>query len=116
MYMYNTIVVVGDTVAWWLTPQTLDPEVGGLSPTQVALLCPYARHIYPSPPQKKKKNSGYTQEAVACPNMTEKLFTGMLSIKKTEKKSVYIHVHVFIYMYTCIYMYTPFSLYFAPKQ
>ena len=27
-------------VAWWLTPQTPDPEVGGSSPTRVAVLCP----------------------------------------------------------------------------
>ena len=31
--------------AWWLTPQ--DPEVGGSSPTHVAVLCPCARHFYP---------------------------------------------------------------------
>ena len=30
----------GGAVAWWLTPRTPDPEVGGSSPTQVAVLCP----------------------------------------------------------------------------
>ena len=30
----------GGAVAWWLTPRTPDPEVGGSSPTRVAVLCP----------------------------------------------------------------------------
>ena len=30
----------GGAVAWLLTPQTPDPEVGGSSPTRVAVLCP----------------------------------------------------------------------------
>ena len=30
----------GGAVAWWLTPQTPDPEVGGSSPDRVAVLCP----------------------------------------------------------------------------
>ena len=46
-------------MAWWLTPRTLDPEVGGSSPTLVAMLCPWARHIYPP------KSTDNTQEAVA---------------------------------------------------
>ena len=32
--------ITGGAVAWWLTPQTPDPEVGGSSPTGVAVLCP----------------------------------------------------------------------------
>ena len=31
---------VGGAVAWWLTPRTPDPGVGGSSPTRVAVLCP----------------------------------------------------------------------------
>ena len=30
----------GGAVAWWLTHQTPDPEVGGSSPTMVNVLCP----------------------------------------------------------------------------
>ena len=30
----------GGAVALWLTPQTPDPEVGGLSPIRVTVLCP----------------------------------------------------------------------------
>ena len=33
-------VFIGGAMAWWLTPRTSDPEVGGSSPTQVAVLCP----------------------------------------------------------------------------
>ena len=33
-------VYIGSAMAWWLTPRTSDPEVGGSSPTQVAVLCP----------------------------------------------------------------------------
>ena len=30
----------GGAMAWWLTSRTPDPEVGGSSPTRVAVLCP----------------------------------------------------------------------------
>ena len=33
-------VYIGGAVAWWFTPRTSDPEVGGSSPTRVAVLCP----------------------------------------------------------------------------
>ena len=33
-------VYIGGAVAWWFTPRTSDPEVGGSSPTLVAVLCP----------------------------------------------------------------------------
>ena len=36
----KTLVGYGCAVAWWLTPRTPDPEVGGSSPTQVTVLCP----------------------------------------------------------------------------
>ena len=32
--------VLEGAVAWWLTPRTPDQEVGGSSPTRVAMLCP----------------------------------------------------------------------------
>ena len=32
--------IMRGAVAWWLTPRTPDPEVGGSSPTRVAVLCP----------------------------------------------------------------------------
>ena len=44
-------VYIGSAVAWWLTPRTSDPQVGGSSPTRVAVLCPRARNVYPLPPQ-----------------------------------------------------------------
>ena len=52
------ISMFGGAVARWLTPQTPDPEVGGSSPTEIVVLCPWARHIYP-------QYTGNTQEAVA---------------------------------------------------
>ena len=36
----GTTIAAGGAVAWWLTPRTPDPEVGGSSPTRVAVLCP----------------------------------------------------------------------------
>ena len=60
-------------MAWWLMPQTPDPEVGGSSPTRVKSCCVFEQaHLLP-------KSTGNTQEAVAPSNMT-KLFTGMLRI------------------------------------
>ena len=45
MYACNYMLIFylfydGGAVAWWLTPRTPDPEVGGSSPTRVAVLCP----------------------------------------------------------------------------
>ena len=71
-------------MAWWLTPRTPDPEVGGSSPTRVAVLCPTARYIYPQNvlviPRKRWLR----------PNMTEKLFTGTLSIKPNQKLCAFV--------------------------
>ena len=39
----------GGAVAWWLTPRTPDPEVGGSSPTRVAVLSLSKTYL----PQKK---------------------------------------------------------------
>ena len=36
----NPSITIGGAVAWWLTPRTPDSEVGGSSPTRVAVLCP----------------------------------------------------------------------------
>ena len=63
-------------------PQTPEREVGGLILTRVAVLCPWARHIY-SP-----KSSGINvipRKLWLCPDMTEKLLTGRLSKKRNEK-------------------------------
>ena len=38
-HMSSIMRKFGGAVAWWLTPQTPDPEVGGSSPTRVAMLC-----------------------------------------------------------------------------
>ena len=65
-------------MAWWLTPRTPDPEVGGFSPTQVPVLCPLARHIYPP------KVLVIPRKWCLRPDMTEKLFTGTLSFKQTQ--------------------------------
>ena len=42
IYFFGSITfhfIPGGAVAWWLTPRTPDPEVGGSSPTRVAVLC-----------------------------------------------------------------------------
>ena len=38
-YPTLTPPTLGSAVAWWLMPQTPDPEVGGLSPTRVKPCC-----------------------------------------------------------------------------
>ena len=62
-------VYKGDVVACWLTPRTSDPEVGGSSPNRVAVLCPWARNVYPLPPQALV----IPGKRWLRPNMTEKL-------------------------------------------
>ena len=37
--MKLTMMAWGSAVAWWLMPRTLDPEVGGSSPTRVKPCC-----------------------------------------------------------------------------
>ena len=65
-------------MAWWLTPQTPDPEVGRSSTNRVAVLCPWARHIYPP------KVLVIPRKRWLRPNINEKLFTGTLNIKQTN--------------------------------
>ena len=69
----------GSAVTWWLTHQTPGPEVGGSSPTRVAVFCPWARHINPPNvlviPRKRWLRT----------NTTEKMLTGTLSIKPNQK-------------------------------
>ena len=60
--------------------QTPEREVGGSILTQISMLCPGARYIYLPKvlviPRKRRLRS----------NMTEKLFTGMLSKNETKRK------------------------------
>ena len=82
-------------MAWWLTPRTPDPEVGGSSPTRVL-----EQDIFtPPPPQKKKKK----KKVLVTPrkqwlrsNMTEKLFTGKLSIKPKKTKTIMLQSWVLL--------------------
>ena len=57
--MHQSFAMTSPPAGWWLTPRTPDPEVGGSSLTRVAVLCPWARHIYPP------KSTGNTQETMA---------------------------------------------------
>ena len=38
-FLRNYCADRGSALAWWLMPQTPDPEVGGLSPTRVKPCC-----------------------------------------------------------------------------
>ena len=38
-FALNHTDMTGSAVAWWLMPQTPDPEVGGSSPTRVKPCC-----------------------------------------------------------------------------
>ena len=67
----------GSLVAWWLMPRTPDPEVGGLSPTQVKPCCVLEQGIF------TYKSIGNTKKAVARSNMTEKKFPGTLRINQS---------------------------------
>ena len=67
-------------MARWLTPWTVDPEVGVRAP--LGSLCSVLEQDIFTP-----KNTGNTQEPRLRPNMTEKLFTGMLSIKPNQIKT-----------------------------
>ena len=62
-------------MAWWLTPRTPDPDVGGSSPTQVAVVSLIKTYLHPKVlviPRKRWLRA----------NMTDKMFTGTLSIKQ----------------------------------
>ena len=65
----------------------------GSSPTRVAMLCPLARHIY------LPKVLVIPRKWWLCPNMTEKLFTGTLSIKPNQNfLNVVYSFSFFIYL------------------
>ena len=55
----GTTVSVGGAVAWWLTPRTQDPEVGGLEPHLGRRVVTLSKINLPT------KSTGNTQEAVA---------------------------------------------------
>ena len=63
--------------ARWLMPQTPDPEVGGSSPTRVKPCCVIEQGAFT--PQKVLV---IPRKRWLRPNMTEKLFTGMLRINQ----------------------------------
>ena len=64
-------------VAWWLIPWSPDPEVGGSSPTWSPCSV-FEQDIFTPLPQVLV----ITKKRWLRPNMTEKLLTGTLSIKK----------------------------------
>ena len=67
-------------VAWWLMPRTPDPEVGGSSPTRVKPCCVLEQGTFT--PQKVLV---IPRKRWLRPNMTEKLFTGMLRINQLTR-------------------------------
>ena len=70
-------------MAWWLMPRTPDPEVGGSSPTRVKPC--YVLEQGTFTPQKVLV---IPRKRWLRPNMTEKLFTGMLRIKSTNQPKI----------------------------
>ena len=67
-------------VAWWLMPQTPDPEVRGSSPTRVKRCCVLEQGTFT--PQKALV---IPRNWWLRPNKIEKLFTGTLRIKSTNQ-------------------------------
>ena len=77
-------VYIGGVVAWWLTPRTSDPVVGGSSPTRVAVLVSLSKKCLPPPPQALV----ITGKRWLRPNMTEKLPVYRdVSIKPNQSKT-----------------------------
>ena len=72
---YPTLAYRGGAVTWWLTPRTPDLEVGGLSPTRVAVLSLIKTYLHPKVLVIPRKRWLHL-------NMTEQLLTGTLSIKQ----------------------------------
>ena len=66
----------GSAVAWWFMPRTLDPEVGGSSPTRVKPCCVHEGTFTP------RKVLVIPRTKWLRPYMTEKLFTGTLRINE----------------------------------
>ena len=77
-------------MAWWLLPRTPDPEVGGSRPSRVIPCCVLEQGTFT--PQKVLviPRKGWLR-----PNMTEKLFTGMLRINQSINR---------FYFFTCSIM------------
>ena len=67
----------GSTLAWWLTPRTPDPEVGGSSPTRVKPCCVLEQGTFT--PQKLLV---IPRKRWLRPNMNETLFSGTLRINQ----------------------------------
>ena len=77
----------GSAVAWWLMPQTPDPEVGGSSPTWVKPCCVLEQGTFT--PQKVLV---IPRKRWLRPNMTEKLFTGTLTINQPTKVTCILNI------------------------
>ena len=69
--------------SWWLMPRTLDPEVGGSSPTRVKPCCVLEQGTFTPP-----KVLVIPRKRWLRPNMTEKLFTGTLRINQHQDHSL----------------------------
>ena len=76
----NRVCVGGGAVAWWLTPQTPDPEVGGFEPQSGRRSVSLSKTYLPP------KVLVIPRKRWLPPNMTEKLFTGTLSIKPNNNR------------------------------
>ena len=73
-------------MAWRLTPRTPDPEIGVRAPLG-SPCCVLEQDIFTHPPPPpKKKVLIIPRKRWLRPNMTEKLFTGTLSIKKKKNE------------------------------
>ena len=55
-------------MAWWLMPRTLDPEVGGSSPTRVKPCCVLEQGTF-----TPRKVLVIPRKRWLCPNLTEKI-------------------------------------------
>ena len=75
------LAAMGSVLAWWLMPQTPDPEVGGTSPTRVKPCCVPEQGTF-----TPKKVLVIPRKRWLRPNMTEKLFTGMLRINHSTNQ------------------------------
>ena len=80
---HSSQLMKGSGVAWWLMPRTLDPEVGGSSPTRVKPCCVLEQGTYT--PQKVLV---IPRKRWLRPNMTEKLFTWTLRINQPTNQQL----------------------------
>ena len=81
--MHLPLLKGGGAFVWWLTPRTLDPDVRGSSPTRSPCFVLEQDIFTPTP----KKVLVIPRKRWLHPNMTEKLFTGTLSIKPNQTKT-----------------------------